>query len=770
MRDQTSLSLLLKRYRVTAGLSQEALAQRASLSARAISDLERGLHRVPHTATLDLLATALALSPSQRALLLNAARPDLAPLAHESDQAASTDILWRLPVPLTPLIGREREYRQGLALLCDAAARLVTLTGPGGVGKTRLALQIGHGSSHAFRDGAVIVDLAAIRDATLVPSVIAQGLHLREKSNIPLEQQIHVHLHDKYSLLLLDNFEHVSEAALFLADLLAWCPHVAALVTSRSPLHLRGEYLVPLTALELEDAVALFRDRARAIRPALKFAVSDAATLCKRVDCMPLAIELLAGQVMTHSLSEIQEQLDQHMALTLEGAIDLPDRQRTMAAAIGWSYDLLSADQRQLFRSLGVFVGGATLDAARAVCWGGDNIAEAETMLALAALVDASLVQVEATREGRTRFYLLDLVREYALARLRAEGEQETCRHRHATYYATLAQSLLSAGFGRGHDADILGLELPNARAALEWALERRDAELGLRLAGFSRIWFIRGAAGETDYWISAMLALDAEARAAGAPAAPLALRVQMLYGYGRTLINYGRIEQAEMFAQEAVVLARQSGDRDGLSNALATVGMIAQAKGDLEQATTAFTESVAQADPATNNEAKYRALYLLAEVARHQGELDKAYGLLDQALAGAEAADNTWDGAIMITMLAHLECQQQANDQARRHFLESLARFHSFGSVAFFAWCLEGYCGLLCAEADYARAVRLSAAAAKLRLQANAPLPPTERDAFDRALDCARDALRQTDFEAEWAAGSSLTMTAALDEAIKSG
>ncbi|HEY1389429.1 MAG TPA: helix-turn-helix domain-containing protein [Ktedonobacterales bacterium] len=267
MRDQTSLSLLLKRYRVTAGLSQEALAQRASLSARAISDLERGLHRVPHTATLDLLATARALSPSQRALLLAAARPDVAVIPHEPDGAASPGPPWRLPTPLTPLIGREREYRQGLALLSRGAARLVTLTGPGGVGKTRLALQIGHDSSPVFRDGAVFVDLAAIRDAMLVPSAIAQEIRLRENSDTPLEQQIRDHLHDKHILLLLDNFEHVSGAALFLANLLAWCPHVAAVVTSRSPLRLRGEYLVPLTALVLEDAVALFCERAHAVRP-----------------------------------------------------------------------------------------------------------------------------------------------------------------------------------------------------------------------------------------------------------------------------------------------------------------------------------------------------------------------------------------------------------------------------------------------------------------------------------------------------------------------
>jgi predicted ATPase/transcriptional regulator with XRE-family HTH domain len=770
MANQTSLSLLLKRYRVAAGLSQEALAQRADVSARAISDLERGLHRVPHTATLDLLATALALSSSQRTMLLAAARPDVAAIPSEPNGVASPERPWRLPTPLTPLVGREHECRRGFALLSEGAARLVTLTGPGGVGKTRLALQIGHQVSGLFRDGAAFVDLAAIHDATFVPSAIAQELRLREQVDSPLEQQMHDYLHDKHILLVLDNFEQVSDAALFLADLLAWCPHVAALVTSRSPLRLRGEYLVPLAALALEDAVALFRERARAIQSERIFAVSDVATLCKRVDCMPLAIELVAGQVMTHSLSPILEQLDQHMALSLEGARDLPDRQRTMEAAIGWSYGLLSPAQRQCFRSLGVFVGGATLDAARAVCWRDHIVTDAETLLGLAVLVDASLVQVETTRDGSTRFYLLELIREYALGRLRSEGEEETCRHYHARYYAVQAQSLLTVGFGRGHDADFLGQELSNARAALEWALERRDAELGLRLASFSRVWFIRGAARETEHWFSATLALDAEARAAGAPAAPPALRVQVLYGYGRTLINYGRMEQAEVFAQEAVALARQIGDHDGLSNALATVGMIAQAKGDFEQATAAFTESVAQAGLDAGIEARYRSLYYLAEVARHQNELDKACGLLEQALSGATAANNDWDCAIMTTMLAYVERQQQDIAQAHRHYLDSLIRFHSFGSVAFFAWCMEGYCALLCAEGDYARAARLSATAATLRLQAHAPLPAAERGAFEHTLNCACDALGQTGFDVEWAAGSSLTMTAALDEATISG
>ncbi|HEY7340250.1 MAG TPA: tetratricopeptide repeat protein [Ktedonobacterales bacterium] len=770
MREPTSLSLLLKRYRMAAGLSQEALAQRADLSTRAISDLERGLHRLPHTTTLDLLATALALSPSQRALLLAAARPDLAPLLYEPNDVPSSDFLWRIPTPLTPLIGRDHEYGQCLALLSEGTARLVTIIGPSGVGKTRLALQIGRDSTSVFRDGAVFVDLASIRDAALVPSVIAQELRLREQSDISLEQQIRAHLHDRRMLLLLDNFEQVIESALFIADLLQWCPQITCLVTSRSPLRLRGEYSLPLGPLSLENAIVLFRERANAVRPNNVLTVSETAVICERVDCLPLAIEIVASQVTLLSPPQILEQLDQHMTLALEGARDLPDRQRTMAAAIGWSYELLTPAQRQCFRSLGVFAGGATLDAARAVCWRDDTVTDTETMLALAALVDASLVHVETARGGRPRFYLLELLREYALERLRADGEEETCRMRHARYYAARAQSLMSYGFGPRDDADRMGQELPNARAALEWALERRDAELGLRLAGFSRIWFIRGVAGETEHWFSAMLALDAEARAAGAPAAPLALRVQMLYGYGRSLINYGRIEQAEVFAQEAVALARQIGDHDGLSNALATVGLIAQAKGDTEQAITAFTESVAQAGSDVSSEARYRALYYLAEVARHQGDLDRAHMLLDQALSGAEAADNAWDRAIMTTMLAHLERQQQANAPARRHFLDSLSRFHSFGSVAFFAWCLEGYCALLCAEQDYARAIRLFAAAATLRRQAHAPLPTAERDAFEHSLSCARDALGQPDFDVEWAAGSPLTMTAALEEAMMSG
>lgn len=765
MSEPTSLGLLLKRYRMAAGLSQEALAQRAELSARAISDLERGLHRFPHAATLDLLATALALAPHQRALLLTAARPELTEIPLTPARAMAATAPQGLPTPPTPLIGREAESAQALALL-RAGARLVTLTGPSGVGKTRLALQIGHEIANDFPDGAVFVDLAPVRAAARVPGALARALHLREQGDDPLDQQVRAYLRDRRMLLLLDNFEQVVAAAPFVAELLAWCPHTVFLATSRIPLHLRSEQTLPLAPLALEDALALFRERARAVRPDGPYAVTGMAAACERVDCLPLAIELIAAQVALLPLPQILDQLNQRAPLTMEGARDLPARQRTLEAAIGWSYDLLTADQRRCFRALAVFVGGFTLVSARAVCWEAEgNVTEAEALVTLAALVDSSLIRVAIAPEGYARFQMLRVVREYALDRLRAAGEEEERRHQHAAFFAAQADALMSAGFGAAPTHLIL--ELPNARAALEWAAERREAALGLRLAGFARLWQVRGATGEAIHWQAAMLALDGDARDAGAPAAPITLRVMHLYGYARTLLNHGELDAAEARARESVALARAEApdDAHGLSNAYATLGMIAQAQGDLDQAAAAFTESVAYAGSDAHSEARYRALYSLGELARNQGDLDRAQPLLQQALAGAAAADNAWDSAIMTTVLAHLERQRGALAEARSRYLDGLTRFHAFGSPTFFAWCLEGYSALLSVEGAHAQAVRFCAASATLRERARTPLPASERAAFAETLAQARKALGEGVYAAGWAAGTALTEAAILTE-----
>src|SRR3989440_8915655 len=591
MQEQSSFGALLKHYRLAAGLSQEALAARASLSARTISDLERGVHAAPHTDTLGLLTGSLTLTDQQRILLLASARPadafvDTPPRSHTLD----------FPVPPTRLVGRERERSHTLELLRRASTRLFTLTGPSGVGKTRFALQLVQDIAPDFVDGVAFVALAPVRDAALVPGTIAQALGIHESANASLAEQVRVFLRPKHLLLVLDNVEQVLDSASFAADLLANCPHLFMLVTSRTPLRLRAEQEVRLAPLPLKDAVTLFCERARAVRPTQVYAVSEVAAICQQVDRLPLAIELAAMHVKLLPLSELQKRLTHRLTLLRDGAKDLPKRQQTMENAIAWSYELLTEEKQRCFRALGVFVGGWTLEAAEEICRDRQNTMSETFVLILAALVDTSLIQVEIPAQGRERFGMLEMIREYALERLCAAGEEELCRRRHAAYYARLAETVM-AYFGAEQGAReshfALTLELPNALAALEWAEERQEAELGLRLAGFTRLWHIRGQMSEAERWMERMLALDLRAREQGKPTAPLTLRIQFLYGIGRTMVRHGKVERsAEAFAKEALHLAQRIGDHNGISNAFATLGMIAQANGKLDDAEAAFTES----------------------------------------------------------------------------------------------------------------------------------------------------------------------------------
>src|SRR5205085_2809793 len=595
MQEPSSFGTLLKHYRLATGLSQEALAARASLSARTISDLERDVHAVPHTDTFELLTGALSLTDQQRTLLLASARPadafvDTPPRSHMLD----------FPVPPTRLVGRERERSHTLELLRRASTRLFTLTGPSGVGKTRFALQLIQDIAPDFVDGVAFVALASVRDAALVPGAIAQALGIHESANTSLVEQVRVLLRPKHLLLVLDNVEQVPDCASFVADLLANCPHLFILVTSRTPLRLRAEQEVQLAPLPLKDAVTLFCERAQAVRPTQVYAVSEVEAICEQVDRLPLAIELAAMHVKLLPLSELQKRLTHRLTLLRDGARDLPKRQQTMENAIAWSYELLTEEQQLCFRALGVFVGGWTLEAAEEVCRDRQNTTSETFVLILAAHVDASLVQVEIPTEGRERFGMLEMIREYALERLRVAGDEELCRRRHAAYYARLAETVM-AYFGEEQGAReshfALTLELPNARAALEWAEEKKEAELGLQLAGFARLWHVRGQMSEAEQWMERMLALDLRARERGEQTAPLTLRIAILYGFGRTQVRHGRTEHsAEVYANEALRLARSIGDQNGICNAYATLGMIAQANGKLDEAERAYIESDALA------------------------------------------------------------------------------------------------------------------------------------------------------------------------------
>ena len=683
MKISSSFGTLLKRYRLQAGLSQEALATRAQLSTRAISDLERGVKQTPHFDTIDLLAGALALSAPQRALLQTTARPELAAVPDASSSSPVT-----LPLPPTRLLGREQERSRALALFQSAGVRLVTLTGPGGVGKTRVGLQLAHDLCTHFADGVAFVELAPVLDAALVPAAIAQALNLGEEIATSPDQQVRAFLRGGHFLLVLDNVEHLTGTATLVAELLANCPRLSVLVTSRIPLHVRAEQILPLAPLGQDDAVTLFCERARAIHPDGSYALDEVEAICERLDCLPLAIELAATHVKVLSLPQLRERLTHRLKFLRGGPTDLPARQHTMEETLAWSYELLTEAQQRCFCALSVFVGGWTLEAAEAVCWAEGEAALEEAIHILAALVDASLIRMELSAEQTSRFVMLELMRDYAGQRLRAAAEEELYQQRHASYYARLGETMGPFGPGVGVSEAQLVKEFPNARVALQWAREKREVLIGLRLvAAFGKFWYSRGLMREADKWFESMLTLD---RQMNAPDIPLELRAEVHYQFGQVLLSQGRRERAEILATETLDRAQRTGDQSGMSLAFTILGQLAQTTGKLDEAARYFRQSEEHARLTGVLSIRGTALNNLAQIAWMQGDLGRTTALLEEGLELARTTGIAWVMATTTTMLGHLANQQHDVALAKKRYRESLTLFRSFGSLTFTAWCLK--------------------------------------------------------------------------------
>ncbi len=693
----TSLGTLLRQYRLAVGLTQEALAARANLSTRAISDLERGLSRAPRFDTLELLTRAMHLSAEQRAALFAAARPAL------PSAAAPARPLLLLPVPPTALIGRAQEVAEGIGLLRERGARLLTVTGPGGVGKTRLALQLAHDLRDTFADGLAWIDLTAIRDPALVPQVVAQTLGLPEHVDHSFLEQVRAFLHNKQFLLLLDNFEQVREAADFVAELLVGCPRLQVLLTSRTPLHLRAERQLVLTPLTRAAAMALFQERTQGMQPGMEDHSPTVASICDQLDRLPLAIELAAAHTRLLSLPLVLERLANRLQFLRGGARDLPERQRTMQAAIAWSYDLLTLSQQRAFRALGIFLGGCTLAAAVAVGWGAELNVSDDILSIIAALVDASLVEVDMASDAPPRYRMLAVIREYALEQLHAAGEEKVYQQRHATYYADLAEEAERFSPAQGSRESELEQESANGRAALQWAYAQGETALGLRLAeGFGLFWQRRGQMREAEMWLSRMLVVDA---AAGARAAPLTVRSRALYAAAMLAMHLGRYDRAMALASEELALAKRTGDQADISKALVRLGAIALASGKEDQAATCFTESYAAANRAGGEDAQSLAMLYLGKIARKRGDVARASELLEACLVLVRANEMTWGMANALTLLGHLARQQQEYARAKARYRESLALYYGLGNATYTAWCLEGIAAVAGAEQRYAHA-----------------------------------------------------------------
>jgi predicted ATPase len=577
-------------------------------------------------------------------------------------------------------------------------------------------------------------------------------------------EDLPAHLREKRLLLLLDNFEHVAPAAAWVAELLGVCPQLKALVTSRMTLRVRGEWHVPVHPLDQGSAFALFVQRAQAARPDCPLMGAEASAMqaiCQRLDRLPLAIELAAARVKVLPPQMMLERLSNRLPLLTTSARDLPERQRTMRDTIAWSYELLEAPNLQVFRRLAVFVDGCPLEAAEAVCGDVGARADCSVLDGLTALVEHSLLRVETTSEGTARFTMLETIREFALQALEASGEAEAMRRRHAEYLIRWAEPTARIGPGLGAREDLLGRELANVRAALSWARDRGDAVLGLRLAAaFGRIWFVRGLAVEGRAWLEDMLARTADA---GEPAVSVAVRLVALIGASQFALTQGDHTQAQVWAHECLALAQRAGDLSMAATALTLLAGTAQAQGDLVGATVLYEESLVRYGEAGVHVGVGRVLINLGNLWVMRGDYARARPMLEQSLVESRASGSSWAIANGLNSLAHLARAEGEFRRAVALHRESLPLYRAIGNKGYLALCLEGLAAAHLGEGHYEESAWLCAAAAALRVQALAPLPKPEQEAYDWTVAAVRDALEDAAFAAAWASGQTLS----LDEVV---
>jgi non-specific serine/threonine protein kinase len=811
-----SFGQLLRTLRVAAGLTQEELAERGGLSPRGISDLERGARRSPHPATVRRLAAALRLDAEDRAALQAAARRVRAPARGASGSPSAPD---GLPRPLTSFVGRAREQAELDRALREH--RLITLTGTGGIGKSRLALALAHQAVPEHADKAVLVELAALADPLLVPRAVAAAVGVREPAGGALLDALVAALANARRLVVLDNCEHLLAAcAALVGVLLPACPGLRVLATSREALGLADEAVWPVPALEVGPngappadverltaygAVQLFVERARAVWPTFVLTEQNApavARVCRRLEGIPLALELAAARTRVLSVEQIDVRLADRYRLLVWGAAGAPVRHQTLQAAVDWSYSLLSETGRLLFDRLSVFRGGATLEAIEAVCgddpgvpgvpWTAagagneDHTERGETVPAvrvstlpppptgdpsdaasgcrlpaadiadlLQALEEKSLVVAAPEPDGTVRFSQLETLREYAHARLVERGEAETVGACHLAYHAGLAER--AATELRGPDQlswlDRFEREHDNVRAALAWA-EAHDSELdaGLRLAaGIWIFWDLRGHVAGGRRWLEGLLARTG-------PATP---RAQALARGAAGLLARlnGDLNRALTLHEEALALRRQIGDELGVASELSHLAIVMSEQGDRVRARALFEESLARSRALGDRVRVAGALQNLGITARLQGQLDEACAYLEQALDLHRALGNRRSEDNALHSLGNVALERGDAPQAADRYREALALAQELGDRAGVARCLEGFASILIEQGRQpAQAAQLYGAAEALREAAGIPANPSGRARHEERVAELERVLGCPAFPAAWQRGRALS------------
>jgi predicted ATPase len=747
-------------------MTQEELAERAAISVRAVSDTERGLRSAVHADTARRIAAALGLVGQARERFEALARGRLP--GEPPSTPAST-----LPEVPTPLLGRSGELQAITAALAGRAMRLLTLTGPGGIGKTRLAAEAARQVQASFSGGVYYISLGEVRDASLIVPEVAKTIGVTEIGG-DLEELLAKRLAGRRALIVLDTFEHITAAAPQVYAAMLGCPAITFLVTSRSALRLRGEQQFPVPPLELPSATgevspqllaqwpatALFWDRALAVRPDLELDVRAAALvteICRKLDGLPLAIELAAARVRHLPLAAVRDQLTDRLRLLVGGTLDLPRRQRTIRDTVAWSHDLLAPGQAELFRRLAVFSGGWDLPSAQTVCGTGET---GDSLEGISALVDQSLVVLDHTHP-QGRYDMLDVIREYAAARLAESGEAEEVGQRHALCYLALAEEAEPNLARTGHQDWFrrLDAERGNLRRAMAWTIERGNTVLALRYtAALWRYWRQRGEFTEGRRWTDSALSL--------ADDAPAPLRARALRGAAALAFPQGDYQRLAVLASEAMELARRSEDSMDMRNALTIAGFVAVGQGRYQDALDAFGECVAICQRLGPSWQLATSQLNLGAALLHVGRPHDA----DAAFAAGlriyrELGDDVF-AARMTNQRAQAALAQSETGRAAALARDALAEFASHAERQGIAEGLETLAAVAAAQSDHGRAATLAGAAAAIRETIAASQLP-DLIITTRFL---REAERDADPErwlASWQAGHSLGTAAAVRYAL---
>jgi predicted ATPase len=687
----------------------------------------------------------------------------------------------RLNLPVRPgsFVGRAAEVAKVTDLLCSDDVRLLTMTGPGGIGKSRLAAAVVTSIESRFADGAAHVPLAPVGDAGLVPSAIARSLDVTESAERTVVENLTEFLKARELLLLLDNFEHVVSAGLALTQLLASCPRIKILVTSRALLFVRGEQefeVPPLDVPSLDDArddgvvhseyesVRLFVERAREVDA--QFGLTDenahvVAEICTRLDGLPLAIELAAARIKTISAEEILARITNRLDLLTEGPADLPERQRTLRAAIDWDYELLSEAEQRIFRRLGVFSGGFSIPAAEAII-GTDEYPGAYILDTIESLEAKSLLEAEGNAEPVDRYSMLRTLREYAFDKLASSDETSVVVDRHTAFFTELAEEA-APHLQQADQVEwlaVLEREHDNMRVALRWLADKGDAESELRLAAaLAHFWEFRAHLSEGQQRLEEALARGEEASAP--------LRAVCLDLAGRLARGQGEFKRARQLAETSIRLFRELGDTNGLAGALKGLGIIAAERGDLASARSLYEESLALKREVGDPRGIAEALNNLGVVSHGEGDLETAIEYYDQALTYFGEAGDKQAMARILMNLGEAKMEQGLYPAAKGFIRGSLVLCQEVDSHWDIADLLELMASTIGATGLAEDGAKLFGAAAALRDLLGTPLPPSEVAAYADRVSTVKARMKEEEFETAWKEGRAMSVDQAVAFAL---